>query len=111
MKKMLMCVLTIALLATFTFPAAGWNTVKVASTDMSVDKASFIDANTGWIVYSTTYPTKQIGLVQKTTDGGLNWTTVRPAEAASVDISWNDMEFIDANVGYACGKRGVIYKT
>jgi photosystem II stability/assembly factor-like uncharacterized protein len=25
--------------------------------------------------------------------------------------SWNDMEFIDANVGYACGGGGVIYKT
>ncbi len=42
-----------------------WQTVKIASTDMSVNKASFIDANTGWIVYSTTYPSKQMGKVAK----------------------------------------------
>ncbi|MBP7886531.1 MAG: T9SS type A sorting domain-containing protein [Candidatus Marinimicrobia bacterium] len=86
-----------------------WQTVKIASTDMSVNKASFIDANTGWIVYSTTYPSKQMGKVQKTTDGGANWTTVREPDVSA--NSWNDMEFIDANVGYACGNGGIIYKT
>ena len=86
-----------------------WQTVKVASTDMSVDKASFIDANTGWIVYSTTSPTKQMGKVQKTTDGGSNWMTVREPDVST--NSWNDLEFIDANVGYACGNGGIIYKT
>ncbi|PIS31139.1 MAG: hypothetical protein COT43_00245, partial [Candidatus Marinimicrobia bacterium CG08_land_8_20_14_0_20_45_22] len=66
-------------------------------------------ANTGWIVYSTTYPTHQMGRVQKTTDGGANWTTAREADIS--EHAWNDMEFIDASVGYACGENGIIYKT
>ncbi|MFH1213122.1 MAG: YCF48-related protein, partial [Candidatus Neomarinimicrobiota bacterium] len=108
MKKALTFAIVMFCLATLLF-GGSWETVKVASTDMSVDKASFIDVNTGWIIYSTTYPTDQMGRVQKTLDGGATWTVVRAADASS--YAWNDIEFFDANVGYACGEGGVIYKT
>ena len=108
MKKVLTLAIVTFCLATLLF-GGSWETVKVASTDMMVTKASFIDANTGWIVYSTTYPTHQMGRVQKTINGGLDWTTVREPDVT--DYAWNDMEFIDANVGYACGEGGIIYKT
>jgi len=108
MKKTLTIAIVMLSIATLLF-GGSWETVKVASTDMSVTKASFIDANTGWIVYSTTYPSNQMGKVQKTINGGATWTTVR--EPDTTDISWNDLEFIDANVGFACGDAGVIYKT
>jgi len=108
MKKALTLVIVMFCTATLLLGGA-WETAKVASTDMSVDQASFIDANTGWIVYSTTYPTNQIGRVEKTTNGGVDWTVVREPDAS--EYAWNDMEFIDANIGFACGENGIIYKT
>jgi len=108
MKKALTIAIVMLCVATLLFGGT-WETAQVASTDMSVTKASFIDANTGWIVYSTTYPSNQMGKVQKTINGGTTWTTVH--EPDTTEISWNDLEFIDANVGYACGDAGVIYKT
>ena len=101
----------IVMLVTAVTFAAPWQVVKQASTEMQVDRGCFIDANTGWIVYSTTYPSNAMGWVQKTTDGGATWTTLRAPEATLVDLGWTDMEFINTDVGYACGKRGVIYKT
>ncbi|MFH1214183.1 MAG: choice-of-anchor X domain-containing protein, partial [Candidatus Neomarinimicrobiota bacterium] len=111
MKKALTLVIVMFCFAALLF-GGSWETVKVNSFEMEVDRAmctSFVDANTGWIGFSTTYPTDKMGWIMKTIDGGASWTTVREPDVTA--IAWNDMEFIDANVGYACGDAGVIYKT
>lgn len=105
-KALLICV--VALCCVNLALAAPWQVVKQSTAPLNgVDKGCFIDANTGWIVYNPS--TSSSGLVAKTTDGGQTWVTLR--EPDNTKFNWNDIEFINENVGYACGVRGVIFKT
>ena len=103
MKKLLMTVLLLTLLVSFSF--AQWEVVKQRSNDIGMDNGFFIDANTGWSIGDYAND----GAVWKTTDGGENWTEVRAADESG--IQWRDIEFFDADTGYACADDGYIFKT
>lgn len=104
MKKLLLLTLILGLVTMSL--AQDWEVVKETTMPADVNAGPnagyFIDTNTGWLVNDE-------GRVQKTTDGGNTWTTVRDAIADTED--WLDVEFADANVGYAVAGDGEIYKT
>ncbi|MFP4547470.1 MAG: YCF48-related protein [Fidelibacterota bacterium] len=104
MKKLLLLIVVLGI-AAFAV-AQEWETVRETAMEYGPfdgpNDAFFIDANTGWLV-------NDAGRVQKTTDGGSTWTTVRePVDGAE---DWVKVEFADANVGYATAGEGEIYKT
>ncbi|MBN2280164.1 MAG: T9SS type A sorting domain-containing protein [Candidatus Marinimicrobia bacterium] len=103
MKKLLLVILSLGLSAMMF--AQSWEVVMEA--EMLLDPGlgpnggTFLDAS-GWLVNDE-------GLVMKTTDGGNTWSVTREAVAGSED--WVAVDFVDANVGYACAAKGEIYKT
>jgi len=105
MKKLLMTVFVV-LFAFSTTMAQDWQVVKESTLGYSHNDGPtagfFLDANTGWLV-------GEGGRVQKTTDGGANWTTLQQPDGLLGD--WVDVEFADADTGYACAGGGFIYKT
>jgi len=100
MKKLLM---TVAVVAISTLLAFGqWQVVKEASVPYQPNDGFAIDANTVVVVGNE-------GEVAKSTDGGTTWTTLREADGSGID--WTEVEFADADVGYAAAEKGFIYKT
>jgi len=69
----------------------------------TIDAASFINVNTGWLVndYNSPY---------KTTNGGFNWT--RQDNSPSIS-GWavKDIQMLNENTGYICGSSGHLWKT
>jgi photosystem II stability/assembly factor-like uncharacterized protein len=63
----------------------------------------FIDANNGFI--SGGNPTTNTGTILTTTDGGANWTVLNPGSSRLYRL-----DMVNANVGYAAGLGGAIYK-
>ncbi|HCK98665.1 MAG TPA: hypothetical protein DHW42_00970 [Candidatus Marinimicrobia bacterium] len=102
MKKLLMLVAVVAISTLVAF--GQWQVVKEQTTDFQAGSGYFLDANNGWIAGNYAYE----GQVLKTTDGGANWDLIQAAEPG---IEWNDIEFFDANVGYACAEDGYVFKT
>lgn len=78
----------------------------VDKTDISwnFNTVYFLDANTGFI--GSGYS------IEKTTDGGDTWTNLNVGNSGD---SWSAIQFINANIGYACGHdingNGILYKT
>jgi hypothetical protein len=60
----------------------------------------FHDSSTGWIVGSG-------GLIRKTTDGGLTWTT----QNSGVTVTLWEVSFHGPDTGYVVGNSGTILKT
>ncbi|MCB0723338.1 MAG: T9SS type A sorting domain-containing protein [Ignavibacteriae bacterium] len=56
--------------------------------------AFFINMNTGWMCGNT-------GKIFKTTNAGVTWDT--SITAISSGVTWYDLEFLDANTGFAAG--------
>ncbi len=104
MKKLLLFALVMVLTLTVAF-AQTWETVKEGKLGYGPydgpNAGYFVDATTGWLVGDE-------GRVQKTTDGGMTWTTIREPDGGE---DWVDVEFADANTGYACAGDGFIFKT
>ncbi len=69
----------------------------------------FIDEATGWVAGVRVSPTtqSQFALIQKTVDGGQNWTT----QATGKEDILEDIFFLDASMGWAVGENGVILHT
>jgi len=104
MKKLLMIVMVIAISSLMAF--GQWQVVKQETiNEIAPDDGFFIDANTGWLIGDYAND----GAVWKTTDGGENWTVVRPADESGPQ--WRNIEFFDADTGYACAGDGYIFKT
>ena len=109
MKRILLLELCLLFLAT-TFqgdnPPPGWYIQQIPVNKNIVD-IYFTDTLNGWAVtdWSPNYDT---GYVLKTTNGGTNW-----AVNYSEHVSFNSIQFIDTNIGYACGGKGIglLYKT
>jgi len=60
----------------------------------------FIDDNTGWLVGNS-------GLIAKSTNGGVNWTS----QSSPAGVNLNDVKFINASSGFACGENGTVILT
>lgn len=102
MKK-LFTILTVVVITTLV--AFGqWQVVKEQTMDFQANAGDFINADTGWLIGNYSFE----GEVLKTTDGGASWTLIQAAEPG---IEWNDVQFFDANIGYACAEDGYIFKT
>ena len=105
MKKMLVFVMIVFMSTTLVF-SQSWEMVKEGKLGYGPydgpNASSFVDESTGWLVSDE-------GRVQKTTNGGMTWTTVREPVVGSED--WKDVGFADANTGYACAGEGFIFKT
>ncbi len=103
MKKLLLLTLMISFVA-LSF-AQEWEIVKEGKLGYSPNDGPnagvFIDADNGWLVGDE-------GRVQNTTDGGINWSTLREPDGGE---DWKAVDFVDANIGYACAGEGEIYKT
>ncbi len=84
---------------------------------ISVQKIEFMDVNNGFIVGTNTVPNGD-AIIQKTTNGGLTWTTVLsvpPSETPST-LGFNNIEMVSSMVGYAMGGYldpldALLYKT
>lgn len=100
MKKLFTIVTIVALTSLFAF--GQWQVVKEASVPYQPNDGCAIDANTVILVGNE-------GEVAKSTDGGTTWTTLRDADGSGID--WTEVEFADANVGYAAAEKGYVYKT
>jgi photosystem II stability/assembly factor-like uncharacterized protein len=100
MKKLLLLTLILGIV-TLSF-AQDWEIVKEGPKSGIGPNGSSAVGSTGWLV-------EDEGQVQKTTDGGNTWSVVREAVAGSED--WNDVDFVDENIGFACAEKGEIYKT
>ncbi len=77
-----------------------WNII-ASNNPQPLASVFFIDNNTGFASGGSSGG----GLIQKTIDGGMNWTV----DQASVQ-TFNCVFFPNANTGYACGSNGIIYK-
>jgi len=72
----------------------------------------------GYRLYSQYWVNVNLGFVGrrgpdglfKTTDGGASWTTLNPGVGTTTSI-WYDIEFFDADTGYASGSSGNYIKT
>ena len=69
----------------------------------------FLNEETGWVAGVRVSPTtkSQFALIQKTVDGGQNWTT----QATGKEDILEDIFFLDASMGWAVGENGVILHT
>jgi photosystem II stability/assembly factor-like uncharacterized protein len=65
--------------------------------------------------HSIDFPSRQIGYLArwgqmaKTTDGGLSWTEINIPQNLAANIY--SIDFVDENIGFACGDNGMIIKT
>ena len=103
MRKIIWFLIVLSIM-TFSSFGQNWEVVKEQSEDFIPHAGYFIDENTGWMIGNYNFE----GEVMKTTDGGVTWTSIQAAEPG---IEWNDVEFYNANVGYACAEDGFIFKT
>lgn len=63
-------------------------------------RASFVNSNTGWYVGSYTGTNNNVAYIQKTTDGGINWTQ----QLVELTHSYfNSVWFINENTGFVTG--------
>ncbi|MEA3500107.1 MAG: YCF48-related protein [Candidatus Marinimicrobia bacterium] len=100
MKK-LMILVTLILVATLAFGQT-WE-VKKENLDVPVFMdAFFLDATTGWLVLED-------NRIDMTTNGGVDWTTIKADDATGTD--WEDIEFISADTGFVACDDGLIYTT
>lgn len=75
-------------------------------------KFYFVNATTGWMLENNDNPSKFD--ILKTTDGGVTWTTQYVDNSShGVDTLTNsqDIQFVDANTGWAVGPNSRIVKT
>lgn len=79
---------------------------------VSINELFFTSVDVGYIVgYDWLVQSNPINIakIMKTIDGGANWTTVY---LSTVDDSGiNDITFVNANLGFACGPKGMLLKT
>ncbi len=81
-----------------------WAYVQTIGSINSLKSVYFINKDTGYACGQGV--AEGGGTIIKTTDGGTNWTTV----ISGVLTSFNSIYFLDANLGFAVGDMGVIYK-
>jgi photosystem II stability/assembly factor-like uncharacterized protein len=93
-----------------------WHTLPNSpSTTWRHDDLSFINENTGWVVYNTVFGGGNTGKVFKTTDGGMSWT----AQKSVSNIYFRCIGFTDSLTGFigTLGNLGglnpspIMYKT
>lgn len=66
----------------------------------------FLNANTGWVSsYSGSIYGNNAGAILKTTNTGVNWVQ-QYSDIAANSTEFYKIQFLDANTGYALGKRG-----
>ncbi|MFC1563865.1 YCF48-related protein [candidate division KSB1 bacterium] len=72
--------------------------------DIYIRGIDFISTTEGWFVgYDSLYN----GVVHKTTDGGITWQDITPAQIPAL----NALQFLDEDTGYAVGDDGTILIT
>ncbi len=67
---------------------------------LDFESVDFVNENIGWAVGN-------LGLISKTTNGGINWTT----QISGTSNTLNSVYFIELNVGWTVGYQGIILKT
>lgn len=77
-----------------------WERVRVPTSDPLHD-IFFLNDSLGW---SYSYGT---GLILKTTDSGVNWDVVSRLDS----VYFEQIQFVDASVGYLCGGNNHVLKT
>lgn len=82
---------------------ATWNTVSMTASSDFHHGHTFVDANTGFITGGNTGT--NVGVILTTVDGGITWTSSHPGTAKLANL-----DFPNANVGYAVGVNGTILK-
>lgn len=101
MKKSI--VIFFFLLTNFTLAQSGWFSLTNSSPADLFD-IYFVNSTTGIVAGGTlTY-----GLILRTTNSGVSWDSI---DVPSNGNMFRDLEFTDANTGYAVGNGGVIIKT
>lgn len=83
-----------------------WSNISVAGTDETYFYRNifFLDENTGFI---TGGKSLNEGVVLKTTNGGITWTSLKPGTIGAI----YGISFTDNNIGYFSDFEGEIYKT
>ncbi len=71
----------------------------------------FVDANRGWYITEYQGADLDYGAINRTTDGGISWQTVRTYETAEAYEDYRGIDFVDANEGWAVGADGLIVRT
>ncbi len=87
----------------------------------SLNGMDFINNETGWLTASITYTDTATyessfhSIIYRTTDGGLTWdsaTTIFPTTTDYSDIlSFNNIKFLNKDIGYVVGSNGSVYKS
>lgn len=67
---------------------------------------SFINANTGWAFFQNAYPTYNTYVLNKTTNGGLNWNLISYTPGFR-----GKMRFATENIGYFITDNAKLFKT
>lgn len=80
-----------------------WTKSMIQNSKHNIMSASFVDANTGWVVDNKT------GRPYKTTDGGSTWSQQSVIDNATMYTY--DIQMLNANTGYFCGGVRRVYKT
>jgi len=100
--KRLIPLLAVMAMAVSSF-GQNWSIAKFGNMEYYPNTCYFFDANTGLYV-------GQNGAVMYTTDGTQSGYIVREPQSSSAP-SWTDVGFANDTLGYACGYKGMIFKT
>jgi photosystem II stability/assembly factor-like uncharacterized protein len=73
----------------------------------SLNSICFLNSNTGFVSGNSQVFSQFNGVINRTTNGGANWSTVGVSSGNNI----NAVYFIDQNTGYAAGNNGVILYT
>ncbi|MEZ6099090.1 MAG: YCF48-related protein [Pirellulaceae bacterium] len=77
---------------------ATWTNGPAASDDLN--ELDFVTTSTGWVVGDS-------GIIQKTTDGGVTWSTQTSGSTQHL----NGVSFVNADLGWAVGNGGTLMST
>ena len=83
---------------TIVYSQSGW-IQQNSGTNFDLYSIYFINSNTGYATGYTSYPNNMISIIIRTTNGGLNWITLKQDSLKFL----SSIFFIDENTGYVAG--------
>ena len=86
-----------------------WNTLPIDIPGSYFYKTHFFDSRRGIGIGPITMANSEV--IAKTYDGGRHWSMMHVSNGGSWPREFNDIDFLDSQIGYAVGRNGRVLKT